>query len=412
MTTLYFRNNGYASAWKNATGAYFTNLAGSSANWYWSSELQTTRGSVLASYTTTSVAGPTNGIEYGTATSFVTYPLASEVTISGSVSYNLWGYESSMSANAAIGMRLFVLRRLDASLVEIGKGYNTTELGTSPAVRTGSFTPTSTTCYIGDRLVAMPYFDDASGVNMGSPYNLYFDFSGPTASADGDSYFSTTETLSFDSSYTATTALYLTNNVLSGVGSNTSYEAWTTNNSSSQNAVTNTAAGPTSPLWLTTSAGGSYVEWFTRPLQAVTFNGEIYTNLVLSESNAAANVTFGLEVAITAGDGTSPTVVSRGGFNGEASGSTFTVVFPVGSTAITDGQRIRFRFYMDDTLGGVGSTAGDPMATGYTGTLNYNLSSSYLWVAQTLLEYSATPTRLATRLPRRTLQAVNRAGTY
>lgn len=115
-------------------------------------------------------------------------------TLSGSISMNLRGDESNTQANAGLGLRVYKWTAsggLGSQLVQIN---NTTELGTSEAVRTGSGTPTSTSFAAGDLLVVEVGIIAAGGT-MGANRTVTLYIDGPTASASGDSYFTITENI-------------------------------------------------------------------------------------------------------------------------------------------------------------------------------------------------------------------------
>jgi hypothetical protein len=158
-------------------------------------------------------------------------------------------------------------------------------------------------------------------------------------------------------------------------GSATEKKALTTRGGGSVNAVTNTAAGPTAGIQVTASAGGSAVEWYTPPLNAVTLGGKAKLNIRALESSAAANASLKAEIAVTATDGTGATVwgvadveaITTSGSVGELPVADAARVAWVSGddTALTAGQRLRFRLYVDDS----GNAA---LVTGSTVTVSYN----------------------------------------
>jgi hypothetical protein len=160
-------------------------------------------------------------------------------------------------------------------------------------------------------------------------------------------------------------------------GSATEKKALTTRGSSSVNAVTNTAAGPTAGIQVTASGGGTAIEWYTPALQSVTFGGKAKFNIRALESNAAANASLRAEIAVVAGDGTAATVwgvanvesdTTLGGELGTTDAAK--VAWVAGDdVAITAGQRLRFRVYVDDPAIG-------PLVTGNTVTVTYNGASA------------------------------------
>ena len=196
-TRLYFRNT--IPDWSRGEGD--ANLQGATVNWQ-PIALSTVRGDGVNVATATSIAGPVTGIEPSSGGSYfewVSEPLDRDVTISGSVLFNLWAEESSMNANAGIGMVVERLNSQGAVVSTIwGPQASAGELGTNPAVRSISNTPTSTNMLKGDRLRVRVYFDDAGGT-MAAGHTLSFDFDGATAADDGDSYVEFTEDFGFQS---------------------------------------------------------------------------------------------------------------------------------------------------------------------------------------------------------------------
>ena len=144
----------------------------------------------------------------GTPIVWISAPLASGVTISGTITPNLWGLESAIQCNC--GARYEVLRwsvSADGivsaggivSSLGISSDGGLSEWGTSAAVRTApTLTPTSTTFKAGDRIVILIYNDDGNGVTEASGRNWTLDYDAGTG-VDGDTYLSFTETISFSS---------------------------------------------------------------------------------------------------------------------------------------------------------------------------------------------------------------------
>ena len=168
-----------------------------------------------------------------------------------------------------------------------------------------------------------------------------------------------------------------------------SKEAWTSKGAGDTNAVTNTAAAPASPLLLTTSAGGNFIEWYTRKLQAFTLAGPVLVRVQSKESNAAANASYpGVEIAVCASDGTSPVVwgYTNPGLELSTLDGTFTSFFVAADdVAVTSGQRLRIRYYIDDASAAA-------MASGQTVTMVYGgavAPDTLLTLGQVLAEATA-----------------------
>ena len=136
----------------------------------------------------------------GARTLWITDPLASGVTISGTITPNLWGLESAAQCNC--GARYEVLRWNAltggiASSLGISSDGGLSEWGTSAAARTApTLAPVSTAFNAGDRIVIVIYNDDGSGVTEGNNRNWTLDYDAGTG-VDGDTYLSFTERLSF-----------------------------------------------------------------------------------------------------------------------------------------------------------------------------------------------------------------------
>ena len=198
-TQLFFRGN-LSSDY--GTGNNDAKLNGSASGWN-GNTLSLTRGTSAGSFTVTTVAGPTNGIEVtpGGASVCVWYspPLNAAVTISGSITWNLRASESSNSANSSINARIEKIDGATGAITLIDQTARTTELGTSEAAAAFSETPAAgVACKRGDRLRVRVFADDAA-TNMGAGFTVSFFLDGPTAAASGDSYLTLTENLTFAS---------------------------------------------------------------------------------------------------------------------------------------------------------------------------------------------------------------------
>lgn len=183
----------------------------------WSNRtLNATQGSAAVSTTMDSIAGALTGHYWpisttgyilkvsggGNQTIYVSQPLSSGVTISGTITPNIWGFESAAQCNCAF--RYEVLRwAVDqggiVSTLGISTDSGVSEWGTSAAVRTSpTLTPTSTAFLTGDRIILVIYNDDGNGVTEASGRTWTLRWNGATG-VDGDSYLSFTETISFSS---------------------------------------------------------------------------------------------------------------------------------------------------------------------------------------------------------------------
>ena len=159
-----------------------------------------TRGQGLATSVTNSVNGPTSGVQLtktagGAALVWISPPLATAATISGTVTMNAYAAESQSACNC--GMQVTVRKYSGgaegATLLNSERG---TELGTTIALQNWTATPTSTSFAVGDRIVVRWWINDAGG-NMGSNKTVTTDYDGKTAGADGDTWVQFNENLSF-----------------------------------------------------------------------------------------------------------------------------------------------------------------------------------------------------------------------
>lgn len=137
----------------------------------------------------------------GTRTVWLSDPLSAGVTISGTITPNIWGLESATAANAAHRyevMRWSVQVGGVVSSVGISSDGGMTEYGTSAAVRTGPTTaPTSTAFITGDRILILIYNDDGNGVTeTAASRTVTLDYDAGTT-VNGDTYLSFTETITF-----------------------------------------------------------------------------------------------------------------------------------------------------------------------------------------------------------------------
>jgi len=492
--------------------------------------LSLVRGAGSVNIVTNTVAGPTNGVEISSTNplEFISDPLAAAITISGTITVNLWSLESSMTANVTYNVVIDKIAAVDGSLTRIATSSQTTETGTTAAAMNFTVTPTSTAMARGDRIRVRVISDDGGG-NQASGFTGTFYYDG-ISGAQGESYVTFTENLTFDAWPTEGMALVqnqqqsantltasqvqlaqqfvaqdstlteiafyggknsaptdnlileiqtdsgglpsgtvvatiatiagtslTTANVLrtyrgswsltngntywlvfrrSGAPDNTNnyyIYGWTgsttglttygihngtswssfsgavmsgkiafqknalyyltdtaetinpgsaiekkalkTPGSSVVSSITNTAAGPTTGIQITNSAGGTAIEWYTPPLQAITLAGVVKFQLRALESNTGANAGLKCEVAVVNNDGTSPVIygvgtleqvqsVNSGGEVNSTTDAPF-IGWLSGSGTISAGQRLRFRIYLDDLGSG-------PLVTGFTVSVSYN----------------------------------------
>ena len=169
--------------------------------------LATTRGALSTAYVKRTMAGavtpPTVATQFtkvaeGAPQIWYSDPISAAVTIAGTVTFNLWVNESNNKANATVTMELLKSNNAGTTLTVISAcALGRAELTTTMASVIWQSTPISTALAIGDRLAARVYIDDASGVTMATGNAVTMDINGPSFGADGDSWLSATETLSF-----------------------------------------------------------------------------------------------------------------------------------------------------------------------------------------------------------------------
>lgn len=378
------------------------NAAGATTGWD-VNKLTTSPGSALVQNTVLSITGPTNGIEVKNSDpiEFISDPLAADVTISGTLTLNVWGFESSMSANTGPQV---IIERLDSTLAIVSTIASTeaaVEFGTAAAVTNWTATPTSTNMKRGDRIRVRLLYNDAGGT-MGSGFNIHIDYNGPTAAADGDTWIQFNENLTFETSDPAGTQLFLTTTAASGginPGAATELEAWTSRGSGSTSGITNSVSGWTAPIQITDTAGGTLLEWYTRQLAAFTLGGKAKANLRLSRTSLASNASGRCEIAICASDGSLVSVwgaadiapLSSDGGQSQYGAlliaeAARTVYVSGADTAVTNGQRLRVRVYIDDCAGTAMSTGGTVTLT-YAGTSGGAAGDTWVTLPQSVTEY-------------------------
>ena len=210
-TTLYFRALSSNASDRWMVGARWASLAaGALVDWE-ARSLLTTRGAAASSLSASTVAGPTNGIEIKNSfpVLWLSPSLSADATIAGSITFNLRALESNALANAAINCAVYRVSGATGAFTLIHKTVRTTELGTGETAANFAETPAAgVTVHRGDRILCVPFIDDAGTMATGYTASLYYD--GPTAAASGDSYVTFSETFSFDQTDPAGTTIYLT----------------------------------------------------------------------------------------------------------------------------------------------------------------------------------------------------------
>lgn len=134
----------------------------------------------------------------GTVVKWISPPLLNPITISGTVTFNLWAKEANAANNATVRMEL---QRYTAG-AETGVAFAAASFGsevtTTILAKNWTATPSSTTFLAGDRIVAYIYIVNVGTMGAGSP-GVTVDYAGPTNALDGDSFFQFTENINFQS---------------------------------------------------------------------------------------------------------------------------------------------------------------------------------------------------------------------
>lgn len=383
-------------------------LAGGTTGWTCQA-LGTARGSgVITPTGTATVTGPTAGLEMdsrwagaGWKNEWLSPPVSADVTISGTITANIWGRELNMTDNVAINVAIDIVRATDNSIVNIVNSTRTTEMAQSATTNSvNNFTTGMTsgayagqTVNRGDRLRIRIFGDDAGTMASGGTFRI--GYNGTTAAADGDSYVSFAETFAFESAPGGTT-LYLTDTASDVSTSSVDREAWTSRGSGVLDDVTNTAAGWTAPIQTTDTAAGTVVDWFTKQLQAFTLGGMAEVN-IRAKNSAAGATSLKVEIARVDSDGTNPSIwgiwctdVKDGPHNGQVGTSEAAYSHWVSGDdlAISDGQRLRIRVYVDDASTNA-LTNGQTVTTYYNGTSGGASGDSYVILPQSVSEFVA-----------------------
>lgn len=197
----------------------------------------------------------------------------------------------------------------------------------------------------------------------------------------------------------STTTIHLTDTASTVSTAAVDREAWTSRGSGVADDVTNTSAGPVSPIQTTDTAGGTVVDWWTKQLQACTLGGVVEVRIQGKVSSTSTYAVPRVEIAVCNSDGSSPTVWGASNHPWEFSTTEVSRTWPVSGddVSISAGQRLRIRLYLDDgpSVDGNSTTS---MVTGRTVTLYYNgtadnsTGDSRLTFPISLSEYSSSTT--------------------
>jgi hypothetical protein len=327
---------------------------------------------------------------------------------SGPTGTNVWMLESSMSANVGTRCQIYRLQP-EGTATLICTIDNTTEVGTTNTLITGSATPTSTAFKKGDCIGAL-FSMIGGGGTLAAGFTAKLTSNGDTSGIAGDSYVTFTETISTTDVAPLGSPLYLSNTLSDrDTASNPRYYKAQIGGTApaAYDLVTNTAAGPLSPIRQTVSAGGDGVIWSTAALQAQTipagqwdFKHDFYV------SAATSNVTMQLVIRqVNSGGSTVATIATA--FSGGAaidtqvgsSSATAAVSwrFATNDIALSANDRLEIEISYDDALINTvvtfgSTTAGANMVSGRTITHQFNgATSGALTAPATILEQPGGP---------------------
>ena len=178
---------------------------------------------------------------------WISPPVAADVTITGTVTFNVWASENNMSANVSVAAIIDVLRanttttRNSNTVVACADCTNVTEVAvTTRAARNATdVSPAGITINRGDRIrvvVLNTAASSASGFTWDIGYN------GTATAADGDTYITFTENFSFESA-PGGSVLYLTDTASDVDVGQTEFVMWTTRGNSATSTTRSPATG-------------------------------------------------------------------------------------------------------------------------------------------------------------------------
>lgn len=364
------------------------NLAGSAIGWAVPLPLRTTRGGGVVTATTNTVLGPTSGIETNDGTNamqWISPPIDAAVTISGTVTFNLWMGESATTAN--VGAQC-VVERIDntgAIASTVTNSEKAIELPKTSAIAAQNWTatPTSTAFSKGDRIRIRVAGNDGGGT-MASGATFALDYAGTGAAADGDSYVTFNETFGFLTTDPSTQNLYLSDAVETSAA--TKRQLWQDRGSGVTTAVRNTVAGWAAPTAWTITGGGAAVQWRTPTLTAATLVSPVLVNVRALVSSAAANTSIRAQLwrvttaggQVLIGGTTHPTALT-------ITEAVYAFYVAGTDTALLDGERLDLYFYVDDSSAAA-SASGQTATIEFAGAAGAT-GDSFVTLGQTLLSW-------------------------
>lgn len=322
-----------------------------------------------------SLAGPQAFFNFD---SFISLPVAAAFTMSGTVTFNVWGREEG-DANAGLIARVYRARDSDGSLTLVCEQAKGTELSNpTNAVNNWTDTPTSTAFAVGDRIVVFVGSTDAGGT-MNAGFLLAIRTDGATGGASGDSYVTFTEDITFqDATAPAGATLYLTDDA-SEVDPGAGKVAKRLQTSRGAGVVTRNfqhsdfGSTPTPGVLWTATAGGDGLEWYSDRFNAFTLGGKIRVNLRGRCPTLGLRSAMVAELAIVDQDGANASVVAKQLLCASdqayltTSESARDAILALPDTTFDAGKRLRLRVYADDAY----VESDDPASTTGTAELKY-----------------------------------------
>lgn len=284
-TTLYLKS----SSAQISRGTNTNNQRGTASDWKAYALSEAVGTGAGSSFTVSSIAGTTAGLEFPVGTplaEWISEPLNSDVTISGTISFRFCGSESNSMANGSASFRVDRLNSTGEITSTVVTASHGTELTASTVNSPGPFahsftaTPTSTAFLKGDRIRVVAFVDDtATTGTMASGYTFSINVNGSAASI-ADSYVQFAENFTFP--FSAEKILTASDNVPAtdiGFGNEKAIAC------SSDGSIVVVGAAASDPGGLT-DAGAVYV-----------YSNNYATETKLLASDRAAGAQFGDSVA-------------------------------------------------------------------------------------------------------------------
>ena len=334
---------------------------------------------------------------------WISDPLNADVTISGSITWNIWARESSNTPTSPStgGWRRSMARPASSRSSTRRPARPRSPSDAADSVNNFAETPAAgVACKRGDRLRVRIFGDDVDA--HGDGLHVQHQLRWRRRRASGDSWLQLTENLTFVTE-PAGSQVFLTDTASRGQHRERRPRGMDEPGRGRPDRR-HEHRGRARPrrIQITDTAGGTVVDWFTRPLTAFTLGGAVRCNIRALESNTAANASMRVEIARVAGDGTSPpSGGGRGRRPGRSRRSRPAQSFLVAGDdlAISDGQRLRIRLCIDDAARLAMAALGQTVTLYYAGTSGGASGDTYLTFTQTLTEFVRRPADAARLRP-------------